>query len=108
MAVNVVVDISPAAYADIARRAAREVEGVMGTARDPFFGIFGKFRRGYRAGGVKVESDREGVRLSVDVVLKHGCDIRKTLAAAREKITDRVKELTDTSVKVDIALKAIA
>lgn len=108
MGMDVKVEISPAAYADIARRAVTEIEGVIGTARDPFYGIFGKFRRGYRAGGVKVEREKDGVHLSVDVVLKHGYDIRKTLMAAREKIMEQVKAMTDTAARVDIALKAIA
>ncbi|HHN46279.1 MAG TPA: Asp23/Gls24 family envelope stress response protein [Planctomycetes bacterium] len=108
MTPEVKVDVAAAAYADIARIAVVEVKGVVGTARDPLFGIFGKFRRGYRAGGVKVETGKDGVRLTVDVVLAHGHDIWKILDAARQRVTERVKEITDADVKVDMTVKAIS
>jgi len=105
---EIIVEITPAAYADIARRAVTEVEGVVGTARDPLFGIFGRFTGNYKAGGVKVKPVDGKLNLSVDVVLAHGKDIWKTLSAARDRITQRVKEMTNTDVNVEIAVKAIS
>ncbi|MBN1809001.1 MAG: Asp23/Gls24 family envelope stress response protein [Planctomycetes bacterium] len=105
---EVKVEISQAAYADIARRAVIEVDGVVGTARDPLFGIFGRFRKGYKAGGVKVKPGRKGVELTVSVVLAHGRDIWETLSAARTRIAGRIEDMTGTPAEVEITVKAVS
>lgn len=96
-------------YADVARRAAAEVDGVVGTARDPFLGLIGKISRGHNRAGVRVYEENGGVCMEVDIVAAFGHDLRDVLRRAQKNVVNRVTEMTGTAPEhVTVAVKGVA
>ena len=96
-------------YADVARRAAAEVEGVVGTARDPFLGLIGRISTGYNRAGVRVYEEDGGICLEVDIVAAFGNDLRDVLRRAQKNVVNRVSGMTGSSPeRVMVAVKGVA
>lgn len=103
------VDYSLAFYADVARRAAAETKGVIGTARDPFLGLVGRIAGGYNRGGVKVYRDSGEVCMEVDIVAAYGSNLRQVLNRAQRQIVKRVKDMSgEAPARVTVAVKGVA
>ena len=103
------MNYSLAFYAEVARRAAAEAEGVVGTARDPFLGLIGRISRGYNRGGVRVYQEGEGIFLEVDIVAAYGHDLRRVLRNAQHLIARRIEEMSgEPPARVTVAVKGVA
>lgn len=104
------VEYSLAFYADVARRAAAEADGVVGTARDPLLGLIGRVGRGYSRGGVRVYAEADGgVCMDVNIVVSFGSNLKDAVRRAHESIVQRVSGMSGTVPRrVVVAVKGVS
>ena len=87
----------------IAALAAREVEGVVGIWREPWF-----LRPLLGNGGVRVEIRDQEVRLWVSLVVEYGVNLASIAAQVQDSIRDRVEQMTQLNpVEVHISIHQV-
>lgn len=87
----------------IAALAAREVEGVLGIWRGPFWMRF--FPMG---SGVRVETQEQEVRLWLDLVAEYGVNLPQIALEVQDRVRERVEQMTHlTAVEVHVSILEI-
>lgn len=104
------VSYSLAFYADVARRAASEAEGVVGTAHDPLLGLIGRVRKGYSRGGVKVHRAADGaILMEVGIVVRYGSDLVDVVHSVQGLVIERLTMMSGLPPKqVTVSVRSVA
>lgn len=102
------VKISKTVIADIASRAAIEIEGVAGVGGGAMYYIY-KYLRFKHSYGISVEIIGEhDVEISIPIIVKYGKEISSVASEVQDNVKKVVEEMTGLDViKVDVKFEGV-
>jgi uncharacterized alkaline shock family protein YloU len=96
-----VIQMSREVVATVAAVAARKVPGVHGLGRSRFISLGDRPTR-----GVEAEVGASEAALDLELIIEHGCDIRRVADELRRRVAEDVDRMTGRKV-VEVNLKVI-
>ena len=87
------LEIMDDVIATVAGMAAREVPGIHSLGRSRFFTFGDNPKR-----GVAVEEGQEEAAVDLEVIIEHGCDIRKVAGSLRSKVARAIDQMAGKRV----------
>lgn len=102
------INISEEVISVVAGVASSEVKGVAGMC-NPIGGLSEFFGKKNYSKGVKAVIEENDVKISVSIIVNHGCNIPKIAAEVQEKVKREVETMTSLNVTaVDVYVNSIA
>ncbi len=89
-----VLKINNDVLASIAKNAAMEVNGVMGTKNNPFSMLSGLINAGYNNKGIKLDVINNEVKITLDIIVKYGIDIPEAASSVQESVKTAIEDMT--------------
>lgn len=93
-----VLKINNDVLASIAKNAAMEVNGVMGTKNNPFSIFSSLINAGYNNRGIKLNVVNNEVKITLDIIVQYGLDIPGTASSVQESVKTAIEEMTGLTV----------
>ena len=102
------INISEEVISVVAGVASSEVQGVAGMC-NPMGGLSDFFCKKNYSKGVKAVIEENDVKISVSIIVNHGCNIPGVAAEVQEKVKREVETMTSLNVTaVDVYVNSIA